>query len=104
MPHPILQIDELLRLIINELVEISQPSVVSLALTCRSLEEPTLSSLWKKQSSLPDLITVLPTAFWFEGSDGNDVVVSGQGFLRAVPCNNFVRKLRMIHQRRTGQD
>ena len=85
MPHPIFEIDELLRLVIDELVEISQPSAISLALTCRSLEEPTLSSLWKKQSSLLDLIAVLPGAFWFEGSDGYDVVVSGQGFLHAIP-------------------
>ena len=99
MPHPIFQIDELLRLIIDELVKTSRRSAVSLALTCRSLEEPTLSSLWREQLSLHRLIAVLPNTIWV-----NYVVVSGQGFPRTVSCNSFLRKLRLIPQRRTGQD
>ena len=77
MPHPIFQIDELLRLIIGELVKTGQQSAVSLALTCRSLEEPTLSSLWKEQSSLLVLIAVLPTAIRVKGGGRGGVVVSG---------------------------
>lgn len=64
MPHPIVQIDELLRLIIDELVEVSQRTAVSFALTCRSLEEPTLSALWKRQHSLIQLARVLPRHTW----------------------------------------
>jgi len=60
MPHRIVEIDELVRLVIDELVEISPRTAVSFALTCRSLEEPTLSSLWKRQSSLIVLVKVLP--------------------------------------------
>jgi len=67
MPPPIFEIDELLRLVINELVETSPRSAVAFALTCRSLEEPTLSSLWKRQRSLLQLVKVLPQHTWIEG-------------------------------------
>jgi len=59
MPQSILEIDELLRLVVDELVETSLQAAVSLALTCRSLEEPTLSSLWR-QHLLTNLLKVLP--------------------------------------------
>jgi len=72
MPHPIVEIDELLRLVVEELVEISPRTVASFAVTCRSLEEPVLSSLWKHQSSLCTLVMVLPQhrsiGFWNECS------------------------------------
>ena len=64
MPHPIVEIDELMRLVIDELVETSPQTVVSFALTCRSLEEPALSSLWKRQSSIIKLLKVLPQLTW----------------------------------------
>ena len=54
--HPILEIDELLRLIIRELMETGQETVLSLVLTCRSLEGPALSSLWKRQETLENLL------------------------------------------------
>lgn len=78
MPHPIFGVDELLRLVINELVEISEESAVSFAVTCRSFEEPTLSSLWKKQSSLFPLLGVLPGCIWDEDEYGFRTVVSGR--------------------------
>jgi len=81
MPHPIVEIDELLRLVINELVETSPRTVVSFALTCRSLEEPTLSSLWREKKSLNRLLEVLPGCTWVEGGYGLEVIVSGQYFL-----------------------
>jgi len=60
MSHPIVTIDELARLVIDELVQISPGTTISFALTCRSLEEPALSSLWKRQHSLIKLVLVLP--------------------------------------------
>jgi len=66
MPHPIVEIDELMRLVIDELVETSPQTVVSFALTCRSLEEPTLSSLWREKRSLYDLVKVLPNYIWVQ--------------------------------------
>ena len=70
MPHPIVEIDELVRLVINELVETSPQTAVSFALTCRSLEEPTLSSLWKEQKSFNRLLRVLPSDTLIEDSYG----------------------------------
>ena len=76
MLHPIFWIDELLRLVIDKLVEISPPAAVSFALTCRSFEEPTLSSLWKRQHSLYDLLRVLPDCTLLEDDDFLVVPVS----------------------------
>ena len=81
MPHQIIQIDELLRLVIDELIGTSPRAAVSFALTCRSLEGPTLSSLWKQQYSLPDLVKVLPSHTCSKDEHGVDsVVVSGHNF------------------------
>jgi len=80
MPHQIFEIDELLKLVIEELVETSPRSAVSFALTCRSLEEPTLSSLWKEQHSLTDLIKVLPNHTWVKDGRVIEFIVSGCTF------------------------
>lgn len=58
MPHRIFEIEELARLISHHLVSTDCYSAVSLACTCRSLEEPALSSLWELQNSLSTLIRV----------------------------------------------
>ena len=75
MPHPIVEIDELVRLVIDDLVKISPQSAVSFALTCRFIEEPTLSSLWKRRESLDCLLRVLPQHIWVENEDL--IIVSG---------------------------
>ena len=78
MPHQIFKIDELVRLVIHELVETSPRTAVSFALTCRSLDEPTLSSLWGKQ----ELLTLLFSATLPSLRRGGyyDVPVSGHDF------------------------
>ena len=81
MPHQIFEIDELLRLVVDELVEISPRSAVSFALTCRFLEEPTLSSLWKEQTSLIKLMKVLPQHTCIEDKHHLISIVSGRDFL-----------------------
>jgi len=81
MPHLILEIDELLRLVVDALVETSPRSAVSFALTCRFIEELTLSSLWKEQHSLINLIKVLPNHTWVEDECGFESIVSGCGFI-----------------------
>jgi len=60
MSHRIFEIDELVRRVSRTLVSIHRASAVSLACTCRLLEEPALSSLWELQDSLAILIGVSP--------------------------------------------
>ena len=59
-PHRIFKISELTRLIASHLIPDSHRSAISLACTCRYLEEPILSTLWENQSSLDTLLEVLP--------------------------------------------
>ena len=76
MPCSIFEIDELVRLVIEQLVASSRRTAVSLALTCRSLEEPSLSSLWKQQKSLLVLIKVLPDHIWEVDENTFESIVS----------------------------
>ena len=78
MPHPIFDIDELSRLIIDELMG-SQQTLLSLALTCQSLEEPALSSLWGRQNKLTVLLKVLPNHTWAQDEPSSRSTVSGRG-------------------------
>ena len=80
MPHPIFEINELVGQVIDELVETSPRTAVSFALTCRSLEEPSLSSLWKQQKSLTRLLMVLPSCTCVEDDYGDEVIVNGHDF------------------------
>ena len=52
----VIKISELAQLIIDCLVQISPESVVSLACTCKALEEQALSALWSDQDSLQRLV------------------------------------------------
>ena len=61
MPHHIFEIDKLARLISRHLVSTHCTSAVSLASTCRFLEEPAFSSLWEVQDWLNTLFGVSPT-------------------------------------------
>jgi len=62
MPHPIVEISELAQLVADHLLPDDRQSLVSLACTCRALEEQALSTLWSEQGSLKTLIkSTLPT-------------------------------------------
>jgi len=56
MPHPIIEIIELTQLVADHLLLDSRQGLVSLACTCRALEEQALSTLWSEQSSPETLI------------------------------------------------
>ena len=103
MPHQILCIDELLRLIIDELVQTSKQTVPSLACTCRFLEEPALSSLWRRQERLTDLLKVLPNHTWAWVLHGQSIwsIVSGRSSLASSGLTS-PRRSNMILHRRTG--
>ena len=103
MSHPIVKIDELLRLVIDELIETSPQTAVSLALTCRSLEEPTLSSLWRQQHLLSGLVRVLPNHTWVKDEYGFGlIIVSGHDFPANRSDINLSRRSGKILQQRTG--
>jgi len=55
-PHRVLNINELARLVANQLIPINRKSAVNLACVCRYLEEPVLSTLWETQTSLCTLL------------------------------------------------
>jgi len=59
-PNRVFKISELARVIARQLTLIGKKSAVNLACTCRDLEEPVLSTLWETQSSLENLLWVLP--------------------------------------------
>jgi len=63
-PNRVFKIGELARLIASQLVLVSRNSAVNLARTCRHLEEPALSTLWKTQDSLDTLLKALPDVTW----------------------------------------
>jgi len=66
MPHPIIEISELTQLVADHLLPDDPRSLVSLACTCRALEEQALSTLWSEQSSLETLIrSTLPPGILF---------------------------------------
>ena len=74
-PHRIFKISELTRLIAAYLILIDPKGVVSLACTCRCLEEPALGTLWETQRSLCTPLRVLPEETWnCERQKGRDVV------------------------------
>ncbi|KAF9783787.1 hypothetical protein BJ322DRAFT_1219409 [Thelephora terrestris] len=57
MPHPIIEISELAQVIFDHCLLLrDERSLISLACTCRALEEQALSTLWSEQSSLVTLI------------------------------------------------
>ena len=60
--HRIFKISELARLIAGQIVSIDRRTIVNCV--CRYLEEPVLSTLWEKQSSLFTLLRVLPEETW----------------------------------------
>ena len=59
---PVIEISEVAQIIIDYLVQVSPKSVVSLARTCRALEDQALCTLWSDQDSLETLVenTLLP--------------------------------------------
>jgi len=63
--HRTFKISELTRTIASQLISVSRGSAVNLALVCRYLEEPVLSTLWEEQRSLYTLLRVLPEETWY---------------------------------------
>ena len=63
--HACLQVDEILRLLAWELVgSEAKATVVALACSCKSFEDPALDTLWETQERLPPLFESLPRDVW----------------------------------------
>ena len=68
--HPSLSVDEIIRLIANEIVASeSKSTAVALACCCKSFEEPVLDALWDTQDRLTPLLKCFPQHIW-EGAGG----------------------------------
>ena len=66
--HACLNVDEIARLIVHNLVASSgEGSAVSLACCCKSFEDPVLDVLWAKQHFLLPLLRCFPGDVWEEG-------------------------------------
>ncbi|KAF9643754.1 hypothetical protein BDM02DRAFT_3122990 [Thelephora ganbajun] len=100
MSHPVFGINELLRLVIDELIEDSLSTALSFAVACRSFEEPTLSSLWEHQDSLIVLLEVLPNHTLVQDEDGVETIViehdpSAEDWARLQRYASWMRKIHL---------
>ena len=63
--HPCLRVDEIIRFLANELVELeAERTAVALACCCKTFEEPVLDVLWEGQDRLTPLLKCLPEDTW----------------------------------------
>ena len=66
--HACLNVDEIVRLIADELVASPlDATAVALACCCKNFEDPVLDALWTKQSQLLPLLKSFPGDVWNEG-------------------------------------
>ena len=100
--HACLNVDEIVRLIAQELVASSGSpgSAVSLACCCKSFEDPVLDMLWAKQYYLPPLLKSLPGDVWKEG--GYSVSASTTCLFSLSLIIRFDSPSRDSHRRRSG--
>lgn len=63
--HQCLHVEEIVRLIAEETVNLRDPSAVSLACTCRDIEAVVMEILWgSHQTDLVDLLRCFPNEVW----------------------------------------
>ena len=66
--HACLNVDEILRLIVSELVESkAKAAAAAFACCCKGFEKPVLDTLWKSQNRLLPLLESLPVEVWNKG-------------------------------------
>ena len=60
-----LHIDEIVRLVVKETVNLEHPSAISLACTCRAFEAAVMETLWGSyQTDLVGLLRCFPNEVW----------------------------------------
>ena len=63
--HACLTVDEIIRAIAEELVELeAMATAVALASSCKTLEDPVLEELWRTQDRLLPLLKSFPSDAW----------------------------------------
>ena len=71
--HACLNVDEIIRLIVHQLVRSrAKATAVALACCCKNFEDPVLDVLWETQDGLLPLLKSLPVDVW-----DNECTVSG---------------------------
>ena len=87
--HACLNVDEIIRLIVHQLVRSrAKTAAVALACCCKSLEDPVLDVLWEAQDGLLPLLKSLPADVWNEG----ECTVSAPITHISSSLNSFIRK------------
>jgi len=85
--HPCLNIDEILRFLVRELVvSEAKATAVALACCCKVFEEPALDVLWETQNQLTPLLKCFSRDVW----EGDWDVVSQLTALIFFGLNRFV--------------
>ena len=79
--HACLSVYEIIRIVAKELVTSgAKASVVALASSCKSLEDPVLDELWRTQDRLLPLLKSFPGDVW---------KVEKSGFVSPLESSNF---------------
>ena len=108
MPPHLFQVDDVFRLVVEELDFLSARSTLSLALSCKSLTDLSLSVLWERQKKLSTLIKVLPPDAWaYEETDSLAGELVGHRRFRNHPMfiaqSSVCRRSYGIFHRRSGR-
>ena len=87
--HACLNVDEILRLIVCQLVESkAKATAVALACCCKGFEDSVLDALWETQDGLLPLLDSFPADAWDEG----EYTVSVPTPRVFSPLNHFIEK------------
>ena len=94
MPHKILEIDEILRVVVWYTKDTSEATTVSLACWCRTFEEPALSLLWVSRS-LKEFAALLPSILMRTPAEEGcpTICILDTGPLRGLNATSNIPKL-----------
>lgn len=91
--HECLQVDDIVRLIAEETVNLERPTAISLACTCRVFEDAVMGVLWgSHQSDLVNLLRCFPSEVWeIRESDSGNLYFVGATFPRSFRQQTLTR-------------
>lgn len=63
--HDCLRVEEIARLVVEEVIKLKDPSAIYLACTCRDFEAAVMEALWgSHQTDLVNLLRCFPNEVW----------------------------------------